>query len=431
MIDRRNFIKSSSVITAGMAVAPLAGSSVHVSATETVNMGLIGCRNRGNRVMSYFLSNPGVRCSAVCDIDQDILRSTADKVAKIQGRSPDMYDDYRKILDRKDIDAVLIATPDHWHCLQFVDACKAGKDIYVEKPIANSIAECDAMVAATQKYNRIVQVGQQQRSSEHWKAMVEYLKSGKLGKIGRVHVWANFNYGVISTLVPDSEVPEGIDFNTWLGPAPRIPFNMRKYRSWRMFWDYGGGLMTDWGVHLIDMALWGMDVKTMPLFTVASGGNYLFPDGAQETFDTMSVTYQFKDFIVEWENNAGVETGPYGKNYGLLFRGTNGTLVADRTDWEIYPEKDKIPVEKFVADNKDAYNHVTNFLDCVKSRNPVTACPVENGSICAKYAHLGNIGARVGGKTLVYDDRTKKFNIPEAGKYLQATYRSPWTFPKV
>jgi predicted dehydrogenase len=381
--------------------------------------------------LSNFLTHKDVHCLALCDVDSEILSDRADEITKKYGKRPDTYVDYRKLLDRKDIDIVVIGTPDHWHCLQFVDACKAGKDVYVEKPLANSIAECDAMVAAAKRYNRITVVGQQQRSGKLWHEMIEYLRSGKLGKISKARVWANFIYAARPPLSPDTAVPQGLDYEQWLGPTPKVPFNAdRLHGSWRMFWNYGGGLITDWGVHLLDMALWGMDVKTLPLKTLSGGGKFLFPDGAHETFDTMSVTYQFKDFLIEWENNAGVNTGPYERNYGMWFRGTNGTLVANRESWEIYPEGDRVLPMKVTANGNDHLAHVTRFLECVKTRNPETPCTVENGSLCAKYAHIGNIGVRIGGAALVYDEQTRKFDVAEANRYIRPSYRSPWKFPE-
>ncbi|QEC52470.1 putative dehydrogenase [Anseongella ginsenosidimutans] len=431
-VDRRSFIKMTSAIAAGgMMVPAFARGAGHLIApSDRLNMALIGCRNMGWADLSGFLQHKEVRCLALCDIDKNVLASRAKELSELQGQKPDLYGDYRAVLDRKDIDAVIIGTPDHWHCLQFVDSCEAGKDIYVEKPISNSIAGCDAMVSAAEKYNTVIQVGQQQRSGKHWHEMIGYLRSGKLGNIGRVHIWANFNYAAIKSPVPDSGIPEGVDFNTWLGPAPGRTFNKQRFHgSWRMFWDYGGGLITDWGVHLLDMGLWGMDIKAMPQKILSSGGNYLYPEGAHETFDTLSVTYQFPDFMLEWENNAGVETGPYGRNYGVLFRGTNGTLVADRNNWAVYPEKEKIAELTVQADGRDHQNHIRNFLDHVKSRDRNTACTIENGSLCARYAHFGNIGARIGGAALTYDPKKGKFDVSAANKYLQPEYRSPWKFP--
>lgn len=400
-----------------------------VSTNDIINVGLIGCR-RGWSNLLKFLSHEEVRCVALCDVKQDVLAQRAADIAAKYGKKPDVYTDYRRVLDRKDIDIVIIGTPDHWHCLQFFDACSAGKDIYVEKPVANSFAECDAMVDAAKKYKNIVQVGQQQRSDKLWIEAINYVKSGELGRIGRVHAWANFNYGAMAPPVPDSPAPETLNYDMWLGPAPLKPFNQRRF-GWRMFWDYGGGLMTDWGVHLLDMGLWGMGIESLPLQTLCSGGKFLRPGGAHETFDTMNVTYQFEDFLMTWENNGGVQTGPYGKNYGVLFRGTNGTLVADRQSWAVYPEGEKTAAVEMKSDNRDLQNHVDNFLECVKRRDHATACTIENGSLCAKYAHLGNIGVRMGGAALVYNEQTKEFNTAEANKYLKPSYRSPWEFPGI
>ena len=402
-----------------------------VGANDKINVALIGCKNMGWADLSDFLLHPEVDCVALCDIDRNILGEKASELEKLRDKKASLYSDYRKLLDRKDIDAVIIGTPDHWHCLQMVDACAAGKDVYVEKPIANSIAECDAMVAAAKKYNRVVQVGQQQRSGNHWHEMKRYIDSGKLGKIARVNVWANFNYATILSPVPDGSVPAGVDFETWLGPAPKRTFNEKRFHGlWRMFWDYGGGLMTDWGVHLMDMALWGMNVKGMPNRVISSGGNFAYPDNYAETFDTLSVIYEFDDFLIQWSNIAGTETGPYGRNYGVEFKGTNGTLVANRESWEVYPEQNKIEAIKSMPNYQDHKDHVTNFLNCMKSREMNTACTIDNGSLCAKYAHLGNISARVK-SALIYDDVKRTFNNAEADKLVKPAYRKPWKFPEL
>lgn len=431
-LSRRNFIKSGTLLAAGAVASPLLQASPsQVAASDTVRVALIGCRNMGWANLTDFLAHKEVKCVALCDVDRKQLEARAEELQSKYQMRPDLYGDYRKILDRNDIDAVIIGTPDHWHCLQFTDACAAGKSVYVEKPIANSIAECDAMVAAAGKYGTVVQVGQQQRSGGHWKEMVDYLDKGALGTVGRVHIWANFRYAAITQPQPDSVPPEGLDYETWLGPTPSRPYNVQRVHGlWRMFWNYGGGLMTDWGVHLLDMGLWGMHVDGMPEETQAVGSNYLFPGGVHETFDTLSVLYKFPHHLMTWENNAGVETGPYGKTYGVLFRGTNGTLVANRDSWEVHPEGEKIPAVSVKADFQDHKNHVANFLSCMKSRNRQTACPIENGSLCAKYAQLGNIAARVG-MALHYDDSRRVFVESAANAYLRPAYRSPWVFPSI
>ena len=433
-LTRRNFLKTTAAAAVALPTMKV-GALGNVSANDKLNVALIGCKNMGWGDLSDMMLTNEVECVALCDIDQTILNNRATELVNKGLKKPALYGDYRKLLERKDVDAVIIGTPDHWHCLQMVDACAAGKDVYVEKPIANSIAECDAMVAAAQKHKRVVQVGQQQRSSGHWKQMVEYLRSGKLGTIGRVHIWANFTYAAV-TPAPDSAVPAGVDFETWLGPAPARTFNERRFHGiWRMFWDYGGGLMTDWGVHLLDMGLWGLNVTGMPNKIVATGGKFYYPQGSHETLDSQTVSYLFDNCIMSWEHNAGVQTGPYNRDYGVLFKGTNGTLVADRENWVVIPEpgrnrEPKTPELKVEADHQDHKLHVQDFIKCVKTRNFQTACTIENGSLCAKYAHLGNIAARLN-TALIYDDKAKTFkDAPEANRFIKPTYRAPWKFPE-
>jgi predicted dehydrogenase len=440
--SRRKFLNDTAKIVAGTAIAssittPLLVFGKKNAPNEKIRVALIGCKNMGFGDLQNAMKQPGVECVALCDIDDNILDSRSKEVEKIQGKAPARYKDYRKLLDNKDIDAVIIGTPDHWHCLPFVYACQTGKDIYVEKPLANSFAECDVMVNAARKYNRVVQVGQQQRSGKHWIQAMDFMKSGKIGDLRKVNVWGNFNYGIGARKVPDSAVPAGVDFDTWLGPAPQRTFNSSRFHgSWRMFWDYGGGLMTDWGVHLLDMALWAKDIKEMPLAVAATGGNFSFPDHAHETFDTMSVSYQLKDYLVNWEHTAGTEKGPYGRSYGLAFIGNDATLVIDREGWELFPEwdnqnkKPKVPLmeKQHGADSHEA--HMINFLECIKTRKD-PACTIENGSLVAKYAHAGNIALRTNTR-LVWNDNTKNFgDIAAVNALLTPVYRKPWALPKI
>jgi predicted dehydrogenase len=338
-------------------------------------------------------------------------------------------------MENKDIHAVIIGTPDHWHCLPFIAACQAGKDIYVEKPLANSIAECDLMVAAARKYNRVVQVGQQQRSGPHWKQAMDFINDGKIGQLRKVNIWANFNYGVGPSKLPDEAVPPGVDFDMWLGPAPRRAFNKNRFHgSWRMFWDYGGGLMTDWGVHLIDMALWARSITELPLSVTASGGNFAFPDRAHETFDTMSVSYQMKDFIIDWQHTAGTQSGPYGRLYGLAFVGNDATLVIDRDGWELFPElengKYKIPAMPKQGGRDSHEPHMKNFIECIKTRKD-PACTVENGRLVALYAHMANIALRTNTR-LAWNAATKNFgNNAAANALITPSYRKPWVLPRI
>ena len=435
MVTRRDFLKKMGALAMAGAVSPSLVNAKSpkasvMGANDRINIGLIGCNSMGWTDLLNAVNVPGVECVALCDIDKNIINRRAAELTKNKGTKPELYGDYRKLLERKDIDAVIIGTPDHWHCLQLVDACAAGKDVYVQKPIANSIAECDMMAKAAKHYNRVVSVGQQQRSAKLWIEMKKFIDSGQLGHISRVNVWANFRYAAILNPAKDSEVPAHIDFDMWLGPAPERTYNAsRHHGSWRMFWDYGGGLLTDWGVHLLDMALWGMKVDHMPNRVMATGGNWAYPDNFAETFDTMSVIYEFDDFVMTW-NNTTIETGPYGKNYGVEFVGTNGTLVANREGWEVYPLQGKCEAAKCSPDYQDLTLHHTDFYNCMRTRKMQTACTIDNGAMCAKYAHLGNISARVG-SALVYDNDKQRFDNKEANKLIKPTYRKGWEFPKL
>lgn len=439
---RRQFLANSTKLLAATGIAGFVPSSPSfaaiasstVSPNDKIVLGLIGAKNQGMADLRQALKQPGVVCGALCDIDDAILKERSAEISKIQGKAPALYKDFRKLLDNKDIDAVIIGTPDHWHCYQMIAACEAGKDVYVEKPIANSIKECDLMVAAVRKYNKVVQVGQQQRSGGHWQSAMQFIKSGQLGDLRKTQVWANFNYGVGQPKVPDTPVPTGVDFNMWLGPAPDRTFNAARFHgSWRMFWDYGGGLMTDWGVHLMDMALWAKDVTALPLSVAASGGNFAFPDRAHETFDTLSATYQMPDHNITWEHVAGTENGPWGRNYGLAFIGNNATLVIDRSSWDLYPEssgKNKVPAMARQTGYDSHEAHLKNWIDCLKTRKDPN-CTIEMGRLTAIYAHMGNIALRANSR-LVWNEGSGNFgNNTAANALITPSYRNPWTLPKI
>ena len=434
---RRQFLKNSLAAAAGTGLASLMPQArARASANDRLTVGLIGCRNMGFANLKGFLKFPDTACAALCDVDAGVLSERAAEVEKMTGKKPKIYADFRDLIENRDIDAVIVGTPDHWHCLPLVMACQAGKDVYVEKPLANSIAECGVMLRAARRYDRIVQVGQQQRSGAHWQEAIRFVQSGKLGSIRRVRFWANFNYGAGQPAVPDEPVPAGVDFDMWLGPAPARTFNKNRFHGlWRLFWDYGGCLMTDWGVHLIDMGLWAMKISGPPKSTVSTGGIYASSGNALETADTQNVLWESGDFAMEWEHNAGVQTGPYGRNYGVLFLGTNGTLVADRDSWEVIaegwePERRMEPVQPVKSDNLDHDNHVRNFIDCVKTRQR-PACDIETGRLAALYAHLGNIAYRTGRKVVWSDSKNGFINDAEADILAVPLYRKPWELPKI
>jgi len=435
MTTRRHFLQRTASITTAAMLSPLIipGLKAGVSANDKISIALIGCNGMGWFNLTDHLKFPEVECAGLCDVDENVLNRRAAELEKMTGKKPKLYKDYRQVLEDKSINAVIIGTPDHWHCLMAVHACEAGKDVYVEKPLANSIAEADVMVKAARKYNRVVQVGQQQRSGQHWQDIVAIVKSGKLGTIRKVKTWAYFTYGSGAPKVPDSPVPAGVDYDMWLGPSPKHEFNKNRFHgSWRFFWEQGGGLLTDWGVHLLDIPLLAMGVTT-PKSISSSGGIYAYPNNAIETADTQAVVYDFGNFLLEWDHVGGVSRGQYGRNYGVAFVGNNGTLVVNREGWEIIPEMDDdkprmeaTPLQE--ADHKDHEKHVRNFLDCVKSRQqPI--CDVDFGRNSAVLAHMGNISYRTGNK-LVWDEARRNFmNDKKANELITRAYRAPWKFP--
>jgi predicted dehydrogenase len=442
--NRREFVKKSaftvgSAALTGSLISPFFYNTSKAAPSDTVNVGLIGCRSMGFGDLQKQLAFEDARCIALCDVDANILDSRYEDVKKNFGQNPAKYSDYRKMLENKDLDVVIIGTPDHWHCLPMVAACQAGKDVYVEKPMANSIEECNIMVKAAKKYGRIVQVGQQQRSGVMWQDIMKTIKSGDLGKLRKVEIWANFNYGVGGLMVPDSPVPEGVDYDFWLGPAPyRATFNKNRFHGyWRMFWDYGGGLMTDWGVHLIDMALWAGDVTDSPKTILSFADNISYKNHYRDVFDTMSVTWPQEDYMITFESTAGTQVGPWGKSYGLNFICDNASIVANRSGYEVIPEfdeaqkVDKVAAYEFTEGRENHDLHARNFLDCVKSREQ-TNCPPEIGRQVALYAHMANIAARTGDMKLVWDESTNRFtNSKDANGLITPEYRGPWELPNV
>lgn len=436
--SRRKFIKNSTLAATSLSLAPgILWSKNRVAPSDQLNIGLIGCRGRGYHVLTRHLDLDGVNCIGICDVDERQVNKRVAETKINYNQYPKKYEDYRQLLEDPDLDAVIIGTPDHWHCLPTVHACQASKDVYVEKPMANTIEECRLMEEAAKKHGRVVQVGQQQRSSKVWQDVMDSIKSGKLGTLRKVNFWANFNYGVGSPKQPDQPVPKGINYDLWLGPAPHRPFNLNHFYNWRMFWDFGGGLMTDWGVHLIDMGLWAKAITTPPEEIMAYGENLSFEAFRRDTYDTMTVTYPMEDYVMTWQHTAGIQSGPYDMLYGVEFIGDHGTIVADRGGWELKPEpagslREQSPEPKKVEMNVNSTAlHAKNFIDCIKSREK-PACPPEIGGNVARYAHMGNIAARSGAGKLVWNAEKNKFaGNREANDLVIPEYRKPWELPKI
>ena len=439
-MNRRKFIHNTAITSAGIGMVNIIPSGIlraEVSPGDSLNVALVGCNSMGFGDLEQHLSNQGVNCVALCDIDDSVLNDRAAQVKKTYSQLPKLYKDFRKMLEQKDIDAVIVGTPDHWHCLITVYALQAGKHVYVEKPMANTIEECNIMVKAANYYKKVVQVGQQQRSGYVFQKAMEMIKSGKIGKLRKVNAWANFDYGVGSRIVPDEPVPQGVDFDMWLGPAPSRTFNKARFHGyWRMFWDYGGGMNSDWGVHLLDIALWAKDINNPPEKVLVYGANTFHEPRSRETFDSMSVIYPKQDYVINWNMTAGIQKGPYDMPYGLEFVGDDATIAMDRNKLTVYPEWDdeakKLRTEEYkYTEGKESHKeHAKNFIDSIKTGNR-QACPPETGRSAALHLHIPNIAARTGESILLWDDAKNRFtNSEKANQLVTPIYRQPWTLPK-
>jgi len=412
-----------------------------IAPSDKLRLGLIGCNGMGWSDLRSHLLMSDVECVALADVDQSVLDKRAADVQAMQKTRPQLFKDYRKLLENKDIDAVIIGTPDHWHCMAMIDAVSAGKHVYVEKPLANSVEECNLMLAAARRYNKLVQVGQWQRSGSHYAKAIDYIRSGKLGNIRLVKVWAYQGWMNPVPVRPDSAPPAGVDYAMWLGPAPKRPFNPNRFHfNFRWFWDYAGGLMTDWGVHEIDIALYAMNAKA-PKSVMASGGKLAYPDDASETPDTLQAIYEYDGFNMLWEHATGIDGGNYGRTEGIAFIGNNATLVLNRGGWSIEPEtetKNGIKVYKVEdmpdqARNGEYLNdHTKNFVQAIKANDAsLLKCGIETGSIAAINAQMGNIAYKTGRK-VYWDAAAKGFkNDAEANALLKANYHNGWKLPAV
>lgn len=443
MLNRRNFIRNSAgaigstVLLSALDNPAYAWYERTIGANDQINIGVIGINGMGWSNLRAALSVPGVNLMALCDSDQNVLdkRMGELKTLNIDPSKVKAYKDYRALLDNKDIDAVIIGTPDHWHALMMIHACEAGKDVYVEKPVGNSIIECQTMVAAQQKYNKVVQAGQWQRSQQHFKDAVAFVQSGQLGNIRTVKVWCYQGWMKPGPVVPNSAVPAGVDYNLWLGPAKKREFNSSRYHfNFRWFWDYAGGLMTDWGVHLLDYGLLGMG-SPIPKSISALGGRFAYPDLYEETPDTLTTLYEFDKFNLVWDSAMGIDNGSYNRDHGIAYIGNNGTLILNRGGWEVIEERqsgNKVskPLQK--ASDNGLNNHMLNFFATVRSRKKEDLnCSIQAGAHVASIAQMGNIAYKSGEK-LSWDVQKKQFtNSKINSQYLMAAYHNGYRLPKI
>jgi predicted dehydrogenase len=431
-LDRRSFLKHSAVAAAGFAALGHRALAASRGANDKIVLGLIGCGNMGRANMRNLLELPGTEVAAVCDVDAHHAQEAVADVLKRQSRTPEVYKDFRHLLDRKDIDAVIIGTPDHWHAIPFIAACEAGKDIYCEKPISHSFVEAKAMLAAARRFKPVVQVGTWQRSLPHFQQAIEFVRSGKMGKIQLCRAWATFNIRKVGRQQP-VPVPAELDWDFWLGPAPCRPYQPNRCHStWRWFFETGGGLTTDWGVHMIDIVLLGMN-DTDPRSVHSEGGIFVTDDD-RDTPDTMQTLYRFPKWQLSWEQRVGNNRGlDGGLDHGSEFIGEKGALIVDRSAVRWFPKEgddgdgsepeDPGPGKTIHGGNP----HWKNFLDCIRTRQRPRS-DIESMAKTTMICHLANISWQAQ-STIQWDAKEQDVANRSAARRAisyEREYRKPW-----
>ena len=434
-INRRDFFKRAAVSTAGVSLAMSGASTGSVlSANDRIRLGLIGCGRQGVDNMRHFMKQ-GVEVAAVCDVYEPNLQ----KGLEAAGGKAKALKDFRQVLDDKEIDAVIVATPDHWHALPTVMACQAGKDVYVEKPICVAVEEGKKMVEAERKYKRVVQVGLWQRSNLHFQKAAQLVQDGLIGKVSfvRTENYANIYPDGIGN-PPDSDPPPGLDWDMWLGPAPKVAFNWNRFgvgdrwSTFRYFYDYANGWPGDWGVHLLDIVQWAMRVDG-PHTITASGRKFYLKDNS-DTPDTLQITLEYPDFVATYENRLCNESAMDNHGYGIEIHGTDGTMFVDREGFQVFPEGTEVEGKRVAktAEMKmervddGLANHVANMLECMRTRK-LPQSDIEFGHRSTSTCLLANVALR-SKERLEWDVASQRLTkgSPAAQKLLSREYRAPW-----
>lgn len=419
-------MKKAAAGAAGLSLARTAGPVLGaLGANDRIVVASIGVGGQGMAHLHSLLQMKDVEVAAVCDVDQSRL----DRAAQA-ANTKNAFKDFRKVLDMKEVDAVFVVTPDHWHVIPSIRACEAGKDVFVEKPLGHNIREGRALVEAARRYNRIIQVGTQQRSTPHWMHAVERIRAGEIGKVNLVHVWNVWTtkemFGNIGRAPDEDNPPPGVDYDMWLGPAPARKFNrLRFHGSWYFFWDYAGGMVSDWGVHLFDVVLWAMGPEIRSV--AAIGGRHVHDD-ARETPDTAAVVFECPGYTMYYTMRHGNGWQPHGQmDHGIEFFGQDRTLQINRAGFQIYSDAHR-DTRKPVYEEKGQtglVEHERNFLECCRSRKRPNA-DAETGHLGAVVGHLANISYRVG-RRIRWDSKNETIpDDPEASALLGREYRAPW-----
>ncbi len=416
-MHRRQFLTSAGALTA------LSAAGAADKPNDRIRIAVVGVHGRGRDLLKGFAAFDDVEIAYVCDPDSNVI-APALKVSRNlkERREPRVEKDIRKVLEDRDVNAIAVAAPDHWHALATVWACQAGKDVYCEKPVSHNLVEGRRMVEAARKYDRVVQVGTQRRSASHTHSAAEFVGSGKLGKVPFAKAWIAGARKTIGKKA-DSPVPDGVDYDLWTGPAPERPFNPNRFHyNWHWNWDYGTGELGNNGIHALDVArlVLGLDAPTR----ITSGGGKYFYDDDQKTPDTQVSVFDFPGTCLTWEHRIWSKTGAEGESFGIIFYGEKGTLIFDKNGWHVTDG-----VEASDKAGEAEKPHLRNFLDCVKDRKRPNA-DIEEGHKSTRLCHLGNIAYRIG-RVLRFDGATETIaGDAEASKLLGRAYRKPFVMPE-
>jgi predicted dehydrogenase len=436
---RRSFLKQSTLAAASAGLYSAVPNTLYGAnaPSDRLNIAVIGL-GFGATNMRYMLeADKSTHCVAMCDVNEAVLNQRS---TELREKFPDnagkitRYSDFRRVLEDKDIDGVIVATPDHWHAYIYAEACKADKAVYVEKPTGRTIAECDLMVEVQRKQNNVVTTGLWHTSLEYFKHAFSILRTGVLGDVFKVHAWISGGTDPVLYESAAQEVPEALDYKMWLGPAPSRPYAEDRVQGWRHYWDYGGGRQTDW-VHYLDSALDGIaalgHARSFPKSVYSVG--YRHPRTMREVPSLQTSVFQFDDLHVVWEHSPGPL---YNRRDGVAWIGSKGTLVCNRTGYELIPVEDRdgspvIGPAKEEGPYGNQYNHMANWAQCIREKSRETNSPVGKGCYATVLANIANISHRLGGHRLEYLPDEQKFrNSPEADVYVFPKYENGWDFPE-
>ena len=438
-MNRRRFLGRSAAVAAVSLGSVAARAKSRAGANDRIAVAVAGVRGRGGGLLRAFASLSDVDVLYVCDLDPRVLDERAKGVEEQTGRRPEAITDFRKALDDESVDALVLGTPDHWHAIPTIMACQAEKDVYVEKPDGHNILEGRTMVAAAKKYRRVVQMGTQARSDPSLQKAIDYIASGKLGRVRFAKAWESSRQGSIGH-PPDGKPPEGLDYDTWLGPAPLRPFNVRRFHSsWRWFFDYGTGDLGNDGVHRLDKARWGLQTalaaegKTLPAVpqaVSAHGGKHYFDDD-QEWPDNLMVTYDYPDCVFTYEMRIWSPYPLEGEREGAAVLGDQGSIVLGNHRWRAFDAKGQQVADDAGGDDPTV-PHAEDFIACMRSREKPAADLETVGHPSSLLCHLGNAAWRAG-RSLRFDAEAYRFvGDEEANRYLtRPVYRKPWVLPEI